>query len=287
MKVFISWSGEPSRRVADLLRKYLPCMIQDLEPFMSQHDLASGGRWTEQLSKELEQSNFGIVCLTPDNLQSPWILFEAGALTKHVGGRACCLLLRGLGLADVSGPLSQFQNRTFTREEFQKLLFDMNELLDESLEEPNLQMIFDKWWPDLNEEVTAALADPKLDAPIEHKRDQSDVLEELLLRVRNIQRSLESGSPADPALGGPPTSVRDLLAQKFASLSPIHQSMLREFATPIRTARPVDPRSLESKYSKADLDALVQSKLVHTTKDGVMLVHPLWAKYLAEFPAKS
>jgi hypothetical protein len=34
MKVFISWSGEASKRVADLLRKYLPCMIQELKPFM-------------------------------------------------------------------------------------------------------------------------------------------------------------------------------------------------------------------------------------------------------------
>jgi len=282
MKVFISWSGEPSRRVADLLRKYLPCMIQELEPFMSHHDLSSGGRWTEQLSKELEQSNFGIVCLTPDNLQSPWILFEAGALTKHVEGRACCLLLRGLGLADVSGPLSQFQNRVFSRGEFQKLLFDMNELLDGSLDKPNLQMIFDKWWPDLDEEVTAALADPELEAAIEHKRDQSDVLEELLLRVRNIQRALEVGAPAEPALGFSQRSLREVLDQAIGRLSPTQLSILREFVTPAGRARVVDPGQLEAKYPKADVDSLLQSNLLARTDDGVIIVHDLIAKYIAE-----
>lgn len=283
MKVFISWSGEPSRRVANLLRKYLPCMIQDLDPFMSQHDLSSGGRWTEQLSKELEQSNFGIVCLTPDNLQSPWILFEAGALTKHVEGRACCLLLRGLGLADVSGPLSQFQNRTFSREEFQKLLSDMNALLEGSLEKANLQMIFDKWWPDLDEEVTAALADPELDAPIEHKRDQSDVLEELLLRVRNIQRSLETRSSTVPTVDFSSRSLRDILDQSFASFSPTQLSILREFVTPEGTARVVSLGTLESKYSKADVDKLLQSSFLTQRKDGVVIVHDLIAKYIAEY----
>ena len=282
MKVFISWSGEPSRRVADLLRKYLPCMIQDLVPFMSQHDLASGGKWSEQLSKELDQSNFGIVCLTPDNLQSPWILFEAGALTKHVEGRACCLLLRSLGAADVSGPLSQFQNRVFSYEGFQKLLFDMNDLLERRLERTSLQMIFDKWWGDLDREVTAALADPGLGVRTAHKRDQADLLEELLLRVRNIQRVLEAAPSAEPALGFSDRSLRDALALALGGLTPRQVAILREFVTPAGTARRVDLREIEATYSKADIDALCRYGLVSKIGDGVAIAHDLIAKYIAE-----
>lgn len=281
MKVFISWSGESSRRVADLLRKYLPCMIQDLKPFMSQHDLSSGGRWTEQLSKELEQSNFGIVCLTPDNLQSPWILFEAGALTKHVEGRACCLLLRGLGLADVSGPLSQFQNRVFSRGEFQKLIFDMNDLLDNRIDESSLQMIVEKWWPDLDSEVTAALADPALTAPTTHKRDQSDLMEELLLRVRNIQRALEAESPRDQGLEVG-SIVRDLLDRTYDRLSPGQRLILQELVTPAGTALFGNVNDLESRYSKSDIDSLLQTHLVARKADGVIIMHDLIAKYIAE-----
>ena len=276
MKVFISWSGESSRRVADLLRKYLPCMIQDLKPFMSQHDLSSGGRWTEQLSKELEQSNFGIVCLTPDNLQSPWILFEAGALTKHVEGRACCLLLRGLGLADVSGPLSQFQNRVFSRGEFQKLMFDMNDLLDSRIDKSSLQMIVEKWWPDLDAEVTAALADPELAAPTKHKRDQSDLMEELLLRVRNIQRVLEAKSPRDqgPVVGN---AIRDVLDRTWHRVIAWPGLILQELVTPAGTALVGNVNDLESRYSKSDIDSLLQASLVARKADGVIIVHDLIA----------
>src|ERR1041385_1538655 len=273
MKVFISWSGETSRRVADLLRKYLPCMVQDLSPFMSQHDLSSGRRWSEQLSKELDQSNFGIVCLTPDNLRSAWILFEAGALTKHVEGRACCLLLRGLGPADISGPLSQFQNRVFSRDGFQKLLFDMNDLLERPIEPANLQMIFDKWWVDLEQDVTTALSDPQLEAPPEHRRDQADLLEELLLRTRDIQQALENRTSAEQARGFSQRSVRDMLEQVLSKLSPQQLSILLEFVTPAGTPRVLDARELETRYSKADIDALVQSGIVARYKDTLLLFH--------------
>src|ERR1043166_9866287 len=129
MRVFISWSGEASRAVAELLWKYLACMLQDLRPFVSSHDLSSGARWSTQLAKELEEASFGIICLTPDNLHSDWILFEAGGLTKHVGGRACCLLLQNLNPADISGPLAQFQNCPFSETGFAKLVTDLNSLL--------------------------------------------------------------------------------------------------------------------------------------------------------------
>lgn len=200
MKIFISWSGKASRNVADLLRKTLPCMIQQLEPFMSDHDLSSGGRWAEQLSAKLDQCNFGIICLTPENLREPWILFEAGALTKHVEGRACCLLFQDLGLADVSGPLSQFQNRLFSRNEFRQMLFDLNKLVEKRLDDESLQRVFDKWWPGLDEQVQAALDDPDLASPVSSKRDVPDMLEEILVRLRSLQSETKGKSTRSLAL---------------------------------------------------------------------------------------
>src|ERR1700733_6755254 len=130
MKLFISWSGMASRDVATSIRKYLPCMLQGLQVFMSQHDLESGGRWAIELASELGDSNFGLICLTRDNLLNPWLLFEAGALTKHLDGRACALLLNGLGPTDVAMPLAQFQNRMFSKEEFVALVRDLNRKLE-------------------------------------------------------------------------------------------------------------------------------------------------------------
>ena len=106
MKIFLSWSGDLSQSVAATLRKHLPLMIQSLDVFMSKHDIESGARWTNELAQELERTSFGILCLTKESLSSSWLNFEAGALArKHAEGRACGLLLAGLGLWMFSGPL--------------------------------------------------------------------------------------------------------------------------------------------------------------------------------------
>jgi len=161
MKVFVSWSGDLSRNVAEVLRTHLPRIIQGLDVFMSKHDMESGGRWSIQLAEELEEARFGILCLTPDNLDSPWILFEAGALTKHVEGRACGLLFGNLGPEDIVGPLSQFQNRSFTPEEFGALLADLNAGLPRPLSEQDLALTLRKWWADIESACTRTLEETR------------------------------------------------------------------------------------------------------------------------------
>ena len=59
MKIFISWSGSPSREVAEIMRKYLPYMIPGLNAFMSQHDIESGTRWILELADNLERQILG------------------------------------------------------------------------------------------------------------------------------------------------------------------------------------------------------------------------------------
>jgi hypothetical protein len=49
---------------------------------MSAEEIGKGERWSINLAKELESSNFGLVCLTPENVNAPWLHFEAGAILK-------------------------------------------------------------------------------------------------------------------------------------------------------------------------------------------------------------
>lgn len=67
MKVFISWSGDTSRQVAEALRDWLPDVIQQLEPFLSSKDIASGLKWQDEISSKLDETTFGVICLTKDN----------------------------------------------------------------------------------------------------------------------------------------------------------------------------------------------------------------------------
>jgi hypothetical protein len=80
--VFISWSGLRSGAVAEALRNWLPKVINALKPWLSTTDIDKGARWSTDVAVRLEVAKAGIICLTPSNLHSDWILFEAGALSK-------------------------------------------------------------------------------------------------------------------------------------------------------------------------------------------------------------
>ena len=84
MKVFLSWSGEQSRRIAEVFKEWIPSVIQAVKPYFSPEDIAKGARWSKEISQELEESKVGILFLTKDNLGAPWLLFEAGALSKSM-----------------------------------------------------------------------------------------------------------------------------------------------------------------------------------------------------------
>jgi hypothetical protein len=84
VKVFISWSGELSRRLADEIQRWLPATLQFVKPYFTPVDIEKGTKWVSEISAELSKSHVGIICLTKENLSSPWILFEAGALSKNL-----------------------------------------------------------------------------------------------------------------------------------------------------------------------------------------------------------
>src|SRR6266852_8612587 len=79
LKVFISWSGEQSRLVAEALKILLRRVIR-CEPFLSTH-IEAGSKWLNEIVRELGQSPVGIICLTAENQKEPWLVFEAGAIS--------------------------------------------------------------------------------------------------------------------------------------------------------------------------------------------------------------
>lgn len=187
MDVFISWSGERSRRAAEALRAWLPKVINVLKPWMSATDIDKGTRWSTDVAGRLEQSKLGIICLTPGNLHSDWILFEAGALSKTLLNTYVCPLLIGLQPADVKGPLAQFQATRATKEEIRQLLKTINSALgDQSLPEIHFNEAFDVWWPKLEEQFQKLPADKEEEVS---PRDQREILEEILALVRNGARN--------------------------------------------------------------------------------------------------
>jgi hypothetical protein len=154
MKVFISWSGECSHSLAEALRDWLPDVIQAVEPFLSSQDIMKGARWGLQVARELEGTSVGIICLTPDNLNAPWILFETGALSKIVDQAYICTYLFKLKAEDLISPLADFQATKADSDDTYRMLISINTALGaQGLPPDKLKKSFDKWWDVLEEKI--------------------------------------------------------------------------------------------------------------------------------------
>ena len=115
MKVFISWSGETSKAVAETLHDWIPNVIQAVKPWISSENIDKGARWSADMAKQLGETRVGVICLTPDNLEEPWILFEAGALSKTLEQTYVCPYLFGVKPSNLKGPLFNFKLPMRTR----------------------------------------------------------------------------------------------------------------------------------------------------------------------------
>ena len=121
--VFISWSGEWSKAAAAALHNWLPMVVQSAKPWMSDEDIEKGSRSLVEIGKALEGVKVGIICLTPENLNRPWIVFEAGALSKTLDDktRVCTYLLGDLRPEHVRAPLGMFQATRASKDDTRKL----------------------------------------------------------------------------------------------------------------------------------------------------------------------
>lgn len=191
MKVFISWSGKTSFEVAKVLKEWIPCVIYNIEPYFSSDDIDKGARWSTDIAKELEAAEFGILCVTKDNLNSAWLNFEAGALSKAIDKSKVCPFLFNLLPSDISNsPILQFQMTSVDRDDMYKLFKSMNKALGENaLEETRLKKMFELSWNEIDialkgiEDLSAEEGEKKKGKSL----DQQKILEEMLDLLRSQQ----------------------------------------------------------------------------------------------------
>lgn len=154
MKVFLSWSGEKSHKVALVFRDWLPSVIQSIIPYVSSEDIDKGARWSSDIAQELEDSTFGILCVTKENLTAPWLNFEAGALSKTMDKSLVCPFLFNIKRSEVEGPILQFQSTIFEKGDIKKLLQALNTASNpKGLSEEKLNEAFEVWYPRLEEKL--------------------------------------------------------------------------------------------------------------------------------------
>ena len=191
MKVFISWSGALSHEVARLLSDWLPNVLQDVEPWLSSADIDKGSVWFGQIRDKLAETAIGILCLSRENLAAPWVLFEAGALSKGLTTSRVCPLLVDILPRDLQPPLSEFNATLPIPEDMLKLLKTINAQKGEGkLTEERLQRSFSQWWGGFETDFKKVLS-ARSTAPLPKPRTTDEMVLEVLDLARSIHRTLQ------------------------------------------------------------------------------------------------
>jgi hypothetical protein len=165
MKLFISWSGDRSHQIALKLQTWLPQVFPGIgEEIFVSSQLEKGISWFPRIVSELEGSNIGIICLTPENLHSIWLHFEAGALAKSISppevstgagsnvapsSPRLYTYLHQVKPGQLTGPLAAYQSTTTVREDTERLMASLASHI--TSDQNQWRENFKAQWPDLEQ----------------------------------------------------------------------------------------------------------------------------------------
>ena len=161
LDVFLSWSGEQSRIVAEALKDWLPQVLDEsINPWFSKTNIQAGSISILAIGLSLEASGIGILCVTDENKTAPWIMFEAGAISKHLEKSLVIPYLIDLDEDELVGPLSHFQAKKATPEGTFEILSTINQEMAQQISAPILEKRFNVFWPQLEARIREASGAP-------------------------------------------------------------------------------------------------------------------------------
>ena len=149
------------------------------------------------------------------------------------------------------------------------LFRDMNAVSEKPLGAPQLDLIFEKWWPDIESAYEAALKSAD-DTSKRQPRDQRELIEEILMRIRSIEFAIDRRSMQ--------FTMGERLDRTLAGLTRRQRDLLVRLAQSSEGRAAIRPRDIE----REDLDALTRTGLIYETADGPVIVHKLIAESLLE-----
>jgi DNA-binding XRE family transcriptional regulator len=145
-----------------------------------------------------------VLCLTPENITAPWVLFEAGALSKSVSESRLVPYLVGFEARELEGPLAQFQNVQADRLGTYQLITAINAAAAErGVSGDVVRESFDVWWPRLEPQLRDITASSAAETPAP-TRSTDDMLGEVLSLLRAQRLNV---SPTTAPIETEPLSV--------------------------------------------------------------------------------
>jgi hypothetical protein len=205
MEIFISWSGSRSQQMAEYLHEWLPDVFQNISCFLSS-EIDKGSLWHQTITKKLNDCDIGIFLVTRGNLNSQWMNYEAGAISKnHEASRVYTMILDDSLAIDELGPLSHFQHTKIDEVDVMRLLSDLNDSLGDrgipaSRFEHHLSRYMDEFW-----ETWAGIRHIPLELPYTDNRRMDVKIDDMLQRsgdsIKYAKASLEQLHILGEALG--------------------------------------------------------------------------------------
>lgn len=186
--------------------------------------------------------------VTKENQIKPWLLFEAGALSKGIFENGVCTFLVDLNVRDIesSSPLSHLKHTSTTTEQILELIRTINKRLQsEAVSEIVLQKTFEAMWEDFSEKLEEIKSLPD-DASTPNRTD-NDILNDILENVLSINKKVSSPSLRQSKLLEP-LKAREIL-KLLLDLDVDHENIM-DILSGITPAGWVKRRLVEAKSSK-------------------------------------
>ena len=188
MKIFISWSGDRSRAVAEFFGSWIKCVLQASRPWISTQDIDQGSIWFSEVNDQLKDTSIGVVFLTQENKAQPWILFESGALAKGLSSARVCIFLVDLQSKDVENPLAQLNHTIPDKQGVWRLVRTLNGCLGEyALDTKTVEAVFETYWPQFRQRYREILEENPYTEKIK-ARDDASIISEILEASRSLSR---------------------------------------------------------------------------------------------------
>ena len=250
------------------LRDWLPMVVHQVQPWISGKDIGPGQRWALALSEELANTHFAVICLTRDNKQSPWILFEAGAVAGSREGKVIPLLY-GLTPDDLNGPLAQFQSLPLDQTGVESLVKTLFLASDSSLEQSQQGKVFELLWPVLEMRLK----------PLSSKETPSPSIQNVTDLIESLNRGNLLRVDSSPEETKPLLDLLDFenarLSEQLTYLS-AQEGMLRQQGIPFSLVVPaIEPTKRRLNQVEITLDKTLGSTFGDLDSSQVTYLHQL------------
>lgn len=154
MKVFLNWSGEESRRIASLLRDWLPEVINALEPWLAADSFGRENRWLEVNAGPFSEAGMIVACVTTANAGEDWKSLDPSKFELSIAESApllVLLLVAGVDAASLRNVPDGASVIRLDRSGLKLLAEKLNSLADQPTDYDVLGRRFEGLWPRLEQ----------------------------------------------------------------------------------------------------------------------------------------